>query len=104
MKKIVTDETGQPVVGAVLFAPDNQGVDVTDSSGNIKIEQVKPGQYYFKMLGFEDFYFEPDSSPETLVLKSKSYELGEVTVTGKKSRAAYIALFLIILVLIYKYL
>lgn len=102
MKKRIVDSEGQPIVGAVLFDPDGQGVDVTDSAGSIKIDELKPGQYYFKMLGFQDFYFEPENSPEELVLTSTSYELGEVTVTGTKKKRGYFLLFLFLIFIIYK--
>ena len=82
VKGVVTDEEGEPLIGATIKVKDSKAVAVTDLDGNFTIE-AKPGQkLLISYIGFQPTEVSASGSPLDVKLSSSISDLDEVVVIG----------------------
>lgn len=79
---MVTDEEGEPLIGATVKVKDATTVAVTDFDGNFSIE-AKPGQkLLFSYVGYKPYEASASTSPMDVRLTLSTNDLEEVVVIG----------------------
>ena len=79
---VVTDEEGEPLIGATVKVKDAKGGTFTDIDGNFSIEAT-PGQtLMFSYVGFNPIEIAASGSPLKVEMTSSTSDLEEVVVIG----------------------
>ncbi|GAA4273572.1 TonB-dependent receptor [Aquimarina gracilis] len=86
----VTDETGQPILGASVFLEDTEKGAQTDFDGNYRIENIVPGSYNLivSYVGFETqtkfnvIVRSKGTLPSNFILKQSTETLDEVVISN----------------------
>ncbi len=82
IKGIVTDESGEPLVGVTILAKGTHKGAVTDLDGNFEIQANKGEQLEFTYVGFTTKTVTADKGSISVKMQETSYNLDEVVVVG----------------------
>ncbi len=79
---VVTDEEGEPLIGATVKVKDAKGGTFTDIDGNFSIEATPGQKLMFSYVGFNPIEIVASGSPLKVEMTSSTSDLEEVVVIG----------------------